>query len=79
MAIREPYVPTPAIERAYTRTGLAALILAISAAILALAILLYVLWKVFSGVNAIPFDSDGVRCYAKADIISCIKTAEPPR
>lgn len=44
-----------------------------------LAVLLWVLFVLFATVKATPFDSDGVRCYVKAEAMSCIKTAEPAR
>lgn len=50
-----------------------------AAVIFALAVLLYVLWLMLSGVKATGFDADGVRCYRAASELSCIKTAEPPR
>lgn len=78
MAIREPYVPTPAIERAYTRTGLAAMILAISAAILALAILLYVLWMIFSKQDSKLYEADNTVCVSQPYAIHCFERRTAP-
>jgi hypothetical protein len=58
---------------------LASLLVGAAALIFALAVTLYVLWKIFSSVQATGFDADGVRCFVKSDTMSCIKTAEPPR
>lgn len=52
---------------------------AMAALIFAAAVLIFVLWQMLATVKATPFDSDGVRCYAKAESMSCIKTAEPAR
>jgi hypothetical protein len=65
-------MPTTPIERAWT-------LLAIAALIFAVAVLLFVVWQVFASVKATGFDADGVRCFAKAGSMTCIKTAEPPR
>lgn len=62
-----------------TKRDLAALLVGIAAVIFALAVTLYVVWKVFASTQATAFDADGVRCYTKADQTVCIKTAEPPR
>lgn len=62
-----------------TRRDVAALLVGIAALLFALAVALYVLWKIVASTQATPFDADGVRCYGKADQIVCIKTAEPPR
>jgi hypothetical protein len=61
------------------RRDLAWLLLGVSALIVALAFLVLVAWQIGASVKATPFDADGVRCYAKADQMACIKTAEPPR
>lgn len=58
---------------------LASLLVGAAALIFALAVTLYVLWKIFSSVQATGFDADGVRCYTKSDQTVCIKTAEPAR
>ncbi len=57
----------------------ARMLLAFAALIFAVAVLLYVVWLIFASVKATPFDSDGVRCYTKANQTTCLKTAEPPR
>lgn len=66
-------------HRHRTRHELAELLKAFAAVIVALSILIWVLWQVGASVKATGFDADGVRCFAKADQMSCIKTAEPPR
>jgi hypothetical protein len=72
-------VESPAYERHQRRRDIAWLLLGASALIVALTLLVVVLWQMVSSVQATPFDSDGVRCYAKAASMNCIKTAEPPR
>ena len=67
------------LGKAAKTASMGALLLGIAAAVFALAVLFYVLWQIFATVKATPFDSDGVRCYAKADQTVCLKTAEPPR
>lgn len=67
------------VERHMRREEQARFAFAAAALILAVAVFLYVLWMIFASVRATPFDSDGVRCYAKAEQLSCLKTAEPPR
>jgi len=57
----------------------AMMLAAVAALVFAAAVLLYVLWLMLASVKATGFDSDGVRCFAKADTMNCIKTAEPPR
>jgi len=69
----------PVRETHTKREEQAMFVFAASAFIVALAVLLYVLWMIFSSVRATAFDADGVRCYAKADQTVCLKTAEPPR
>ena len=61
------------------KRDVAALLVGAAALIFALAVLLYVLWKIAASTQATPFDADGVRCYTKADQTVCLKTAEPPR
>lgn len=53
----------------------ARMLLAFAALIAACAVLLYVVWLIFASVKATPFDSDGTRCYAKANQMTCIQTA----
>lgn len=67
------------MHRHAMRRDLAALLVGAAALVFALAVLLYVLWKIAASTQATPFDSDGVRCYTKADQTVCLKTAEPPR
>lgn len=57
----------------------AALAVGLAALLGALAVIAFVLWMALSSVTATPFDADGVRCFSKAQAMSCIKTAEPPR
>lgn len=52
-------------------------VIAASAALVAIAILIFVIWLAFSTVKATGFDADGVRCYAKAMEMACLKTANP--
>lgn len=61
------------------RTAMAALIAAGAALIFSLIFSLGVLWLILSTPKATGFDADGVRCYAQAGAMSCLKTAEPPR
>jgi flagellar basal body-associated protein FliL len=61
------------------KRDLAALLVGVAAVIFALAVTLYVVWKIAASTQATGFDADGVRCYTKADQTVCLKTAEPPR
>lgn len=72
-------VETSESHKHAARRDLAALLVGVAAVIIALAFLLYVLWKIVASTQATGFDADGVRCYGKADQMACIKTADPPR
>jgi hypothetical protein len=69
-----PHEIIPPPDREYR---LAALLLGIAALIFAVTVLLYVLWLMLSSVQATGFDADGVRCYARAVQVACLKTANP--
>lgn len=72
-------VETKDEHRHAVRREIAYLLGGIAAVLFALAVLLYVCWKIFASTQATGFDADGVRCYSKADQTSCLKTAEPAR
>lgn len=67
------------MHRHEAKRDLALLLLGAAALLFALVVALWLIWKIFSSVQATPFDADGVRCYTKADVTTCIKTAEPLR
>lgn len=70
-------VLVPDVERHARKRDLAYLLGGVAAVIFALAVLIWVVWQIGASVKPTPFDADGVRCYAKADTMSCIKTANP--
>jgi hypothetical protein len=72
-------VLVPDVERHARRRDLAALLVGAAALIFAVAVALYLLWRILASTTATPFDADGVRCYHRGEAISCLKTAEPPR
>jgi hypothetical protein len=53
------------------------LLLGLGGLLFALAVVIYVCWLMLASVTATPFDADGVRCYHRGAVISCIKTANP--
>lgn len=67
------------MHRHETKRDTALLLVGAAALIFALVVALWLIWKIFSSVQATPFDADGTRCYVKADQMACIKTAEPAR
>ena len=67
------------VHRHAQRRDLAALLVGVAALLGALAVVLYVLWLIVAQPKATGFDADGVRCYARAGTMTCLKTAEPPR
>lgn len=69
------------VEKHRARVGgtLADLLQGIGVLLIGAAVLLYVLWQILATVHAVPFDSDGVRCYDRGGDVTCIKTAEPAR
>jgi flagellar basal body-associated protein FliL len=71
----------PVVAHEHTRGAkahdLGWLLIGSGAVLLALTALVFVLWLALSSVSATGFDADGVRCYAKAAAMTCLKTANP--
>lgn len=72
-------VETTDEHRHALRREVALLMLGVASLIAALVAVLLVAWLILSSPKATGFDADGVRCYARASQMACIKTAEPPR
>lgn len=66
-------------HRAHLGSHLGSLLQGIGVLLFGIAALALVIWLMVADVQAKPFDSDGVRCYYKGPIETCIKTAEPAR
>lgn len=67
----------PILHRHTKARDTAWLLLGAGALLMGLAALLLVLWLALASVRATPFDADGVRCYARAAFVTCLKTANP--
>jgi hypothetical protein len=47
--------------------------------LLVIAVWVSVIWLIVAPVKAVPFDADGVRCYARALTMDCLQVVDHPR
>lgn len=56
-----------------TANSLAHVLVGVAALIIALSVLIFVIYLMVAELKAVPFDSDGVRCYARALSVECLQ------
>jgi uncharacterized membrane protein YkgB len=50
----------------------------VAGVLLVIAVWVALIWLIVAPVKAVPFDADGVRCFARALTMDCIQTAPHP-
>jgi hypothetical protein len=55
------------------------LALHLAGVLLVIAVWVVVIWLIVAPVKAVPFDADGVRCYARALTMDCLQVVDHPR